>query len=186
VKSIHLACPRWLQEEFRGVVTWWKAALADPEVENVKISTRLASTPCVVVTSKYGWSANMERIMRAQVHCLFLCTPFFLCFVTPFFLCFVPSSSSILTARAALWANLSPLSSNNPLFPYLLPTGVPPPPLPLPVYTCAVRGTVPESGLCQVSDSMTLLCMKRITDPISSSKTSVSTFWQVGLVLWLR
>ena len=126
VKSIHLACPRWLQEEFRGVVTWWKAALADPEVENVKISTRLASTPCVVVTSKYGWSANMERIMRAQVHCLFLCTPFFLCFVTPFFLCFVPSSSSILTARAALWANLSPLSSNNPLFPYLLPTGVPP------------------------------------------------------------
>ncbi|DBB16812.1 TPA: hypothetical protein ACH3X3_015050 [Trebouxia sp. C0006] len=55
-----------LKEEFRGVVTWWKAALADPEVENVKISTRLASTPCVVVTSKYGWSANMERIMRAQ------------------------------------------------------------------------------------------------------------------------
>ncbi|KAA6429700.1 MAG: heat shock 90 [Trebouxia sp. A1-2] len=55
-----------LKEEFKGVVTWWKAALADPEVENVKISTRLASTPCVVVTSKYGWSANMERIMRAQ------------------------------------------------------------------------------------------------------------------------
>ena len=78
--STHLACPSLLQEEFRGVVTWWKAALADPEVENVKISTRLASTPCVVVTSKYGWSANMERIMRAQVHCLFICNPFsFMC-----------------------------------------------------------------------------------------------------------
>lgn len=59
--------PLGVQEEFKGVVTWWRAALADPEVENVKISTRLASTPCVVVTSKYGWSANMERIMRAQV-----------------------------------------------------------------------------------------------------------------------
>ena len=49
------------------MVAWWRAALNDPEVESVKISTRLAATPCVVVTSKYGWSANMERIMRAQV-----------------------------------------------------------------------------------------------------------------------
>lgn len=56
-----------MQEQFRGVVSWWKGALADPDVENVKISTRLSNTPCVVVTSKYGWSANMERIMRAQV-----------------------------------------------------------------------------------------------------------------------
>lgn len=60
------------------MVTWWKGALQDPDVENVKISTRLASTPCVVVTSKYGWSANMERIMRAQVSlslpaCLSVC-----------------------------------------------------------------------------------------------------------------
>ncbi|KAL3155343.1 hypothetical protein ABBQ38_010904 [Trebouxia sp. C0009 RCD-2024] len=55
-----------LKEQFRGVVGWWKGALADPDVENVKISTRLSNTPCVVVTSKYGWSANMERIMRAQ------------------------------------------------------------------------------------------------------------------------
>ncbi len=32
----------------------------------VKVSKRLASTPGVVVTSKFGWSANMERIMQAQ------------------------------------------------------------------------------------------------------------------------
>ena len=55
------------QDKFKSVVNWWKGALADPDVENVKISTRLSNTPCVVVTSKYGWSANMERIMRAQV-----------------------------------------------------------------------------------------------------------------------
>ena len=32
----------------------------------VKVSNRLTSTPCVVVSGKYGQSANMERIQRAQ------------------------------------------------------------------------------------------------------------------------
>lgn len=33
---------------------------------SVKVSNRLADTPGVVVTSKIGWSSNMERIMAAQ------------------------------------------------------------------------------------------------------------------------
>lgn len=32
----------------------------------VQVSTRLSTTPCVVVVNKYGKSANMERIMKAQ------------------------------------------------------------------------------------------------------------------------
>lgn len=32
----------------------------------VKVSKRLTTTPVVVVTDKYGQSANMERIMKAQ------------------------------------------------------------------------------------------------------------------------
>ncbi len=32
----------------------------------VSVSTRLESTPCIVTTSQYGYSANMERIMKAQ------------------------------------------------------------------------------------------------------------------------
>ncbi len=35
-------------------------------IENVVISNRLVSSPCCLVTSEYGWSANMERIMKAQ------------------------------------------------------------------------------------------------------------------------
>jgi len=57
------------KEHFKPFTKWWKDALLTSypdSIENVKISNRLSTTPCVVVTSKYGWSANMERIMRAQ------------------------------------------------------------------------------------------------------------------------
>ncbi|KAK9270940.1 hypothetical protein L1049_026528 [Liquidambar formosana] len=55
-----------LKESFKELTKWWKGALASENVDDVKISNRLANSPCVVVTSKYGWSANMERIMQSQ------------------------------------------------------------------------------------------------------------------------
>ncbi|CAN7014286.1 unnamed protein product [Brassica rapa subsp. trilocularis] len=55
-----------LKEAFKELTKWWKESLASENVDDVKISNRLADTPCVVVTSKFGWSANMERIMQSQ------------------------------------------------------------------------------------------------------------------------
>ncbi len=53
------------QKEFAGLTDWLKETL-DGKVENVVVSSRTTGSPCLLVTSKFGWSANMEKIMRSQ------------------------------------------------------------------------------------------------------------------------
>ena len=50
---------------FEGLCTLCKEVVGD-KLEKVQISQRLNESPCALVTSEYGWSANMERIMKSQ------------------------------------------------------------------------------------------------------------------------
>merc|ERR1712226_1638290 len=50
---------------FEGLCTLIKEVLGD-KVEKVLVGTRMLESPCILVTSEWGWSANMERIMKAQ------------------------------------------------------------------------------------------------------------------------
>ncbi|KAL6203661.1 hypothetical protein ACLB2K_027361 [Fragaria x ananassa] len=54
-----------LKEKFEGLCKVVKDVLGD-RVEKVVVSDRVVDSPCCLVTGEYGWTANMERIMKAQ------------------------------------------------------------------------------------------------------------------------
>uniref|UniRef100_A0A673NBR0 Endoplasmin n=1 Tax=Sinocyclocheilus rhinocerous TaxID=307959 RepID=A0A673NBR0_9TELE len=55
-----------LEKEFEPLTTWMKEkSLKD---NKAVLSQRLTNSPCALVASQYGWSGNMERIMKAQAY----------------------------------------------------------------------------------------------------------------------
>ena len=50
---------------FENLCKLMKDVLGD-KVEKIVVSHRISESPCVLVTSEHGWTANMERIMKAQ------------------------------------------------------------------------------------------------------------------------
>merc|ERR1712125_169737 len=66
-----------LKDMYKPLTDWWKDKLTDltekgamkdagVKIEKVEISKRLTETPVVVVTSQFGYSAQQERVMKAQ------------------------------------------------------------------------------------------------------------------------
>ena len=53
------------KEQFKPLTKWLKDLYSET-VEKITVSARLQDTPCIFVTSQYGYSANMERIMQSQ------------------------------------------------------------------------------------------------------------------------
>merc|ERR1712084_158717 len=66
-----------LKDMYKPLTDWWKDKLTDltekgamkdagVKVEKVEISKRLTESPVVVVTSQFGYSAQQEKVMKAQ------------------------------------------------------------------------------------------------------------------------
>merc|ERR1712207_29939 len=66
-----------VKDMYKPLTDWWKEKLTDltekgamkdagVKVEKVEISKRLTESPVVVVTSQFGYSAQQERVMKAQ------------------------------------------------------------------------------------------------------------------------
>lgn len=54
-----------VKEEYKNVCDFFKSVLSE-DVEKVVVSNRLANYPCLLSTSEYGWTANMQRLVKAQ------------------------------------------------------------------------------------------------------------------------
>merc|ERR1712232_888880 len=66
-----------LKDMYKPLTDWWKEKLTDltekgamkdagVKLEKVEVSKRLTDSPVVVVTSQFGYSAQQERVMKAQ------------------------------------------------------------------------------------------------------------------------
>ncbi len=56
-----------LEKDFEPLTKWLSENLKE-DVDKTVVSTRLIESPCALVANAYGWSGNMERIMKSQAY----------------------------------------------------------------------------------------------------------------------
>merc|ERR1711962_2000510 len=56
------------EKEFKPLTDWLKENALKDKIEKATISERLSTSPCALVASQYGWSGNMEKIMKSQAY----------------------------------------------------------------------------------------------------------------------
>lgn len=71
-----------VKQEFGNMCDWIKKRLGD-KVASVQISSRLSTSPCVLVSGKFGWSANMERCVLVEISVIWHETFTLLLYLTP-------------------------------------------------------------------------------------------------------
>jgi len=57
-----------MAKDLEPLLNYLKEDALKDKIEKAVVSQRLSSTPCALVASQYGWSGNMERIMKAQAY----------------------------------------------------------------------------------------------------------------------
>jgi len=55
-------------EKFDPLLKWLGDEALKDHILRAEISERLSSSPCALITSKFGWTANMQRIIQSQTH----------------------------------------------------------------------------------------------------------------------
>ena len=57
-----------LKERFEPLTKWMQEDALKDHILRAEISERLDKSPCALITSRFGWTANMQRIIQSQTH----------------------------------------------------------------------------------------------------------------------
>merc|ERR1712004_388399 len=57
-----------LKERFEPLTKWLAEDALKEHILKAEMSERLESSPCALITSRFGWTANMQRIITSQTH----------------------------------------------------------------------------------------------------------------------
>ena len=57
-----------MEKKFEPLLTWLKETALREKIEKAVVSQQLENSPAALQASQYGWSGNMERIMKAQAY----------------------------------------------------------------------------------------------------------------------